>query len=428
MPGQVSSAVDERLQRLSVPDGFQDLVAKFTREVLRSQPDDIVAFAAEYFQTLKGGGNFDYSGSTNPNARAPITGSSGDTSNSNASSGAPVNGGNSGAPPARNGNANGDDGEHNNMDNDTVGDIPDFPPQAFSGRRRVSVSAESMDPSKMEVGERIVHPKTQEQKEAVLASIKESFLFSGLDDDQVEEVVDAMFEKTCSTGEVVIQYGDDGDYFYIIQTGVYEILIPDGEGGFKKVGSYNQKGSFGELALMYNQPRAATINCTEDGILWALDRVTFRRILMTSTFKKRRMYEDFLEKIPLLDGLDSFERSKVADALVTKTYQDGDTIISEGEEGDAFFFVEDGTVTVKVNAKDGSSDMKEVKKLQTGEYFGELALIDKKPRAASIFAEGTVKCAALNVDAFERLLGPCVEIMGRNKDKYAEELKAVHGE
>jgi hypothetical protein len=48
-------------------------------------------------------------------------------------------------------------------------------------------------------------------------------------------------------------------------SGTYDILV-----GGKKYGSYDNSGSFGELALMYNQPRAATIIATSAGILWAM--------------------------------------------------------------------------------------------------------------------------------------------------------------
>jgi len=54
------------------------------------------------------------------------------------------------------------------------------------------------------------------------------------------------------------------------------------------VESVGPGGSFGELALMYNEPRAATMVSTEPAVLWRLDRVTFQRILMDSSFQRRR--------------------------------------------------------------------------------------------------------------------------------------------
>lgn len=56
-------------------------------------------------------------------------------------------------------------------------------------------------------------------------------------------------------------------------------------------------GSFGELALIYGTPRAATVKAKTDVKLWAIDRDTYRRILMGSTIRKRKLYEEFLSKV-----------------------------------------------------------------------------------------------------------------------------------
>ena len=98
-------------------------------------------------------------------------------------------------------------------------------------------------------------------------------------------------------------------------------------------------GSFGELALIYNQPRAATVKAKTDIKLWAIDRDTYRRILMGSTIRKREMYQDALSKVPILKELDKWERFTVADALESVQFEDGDKIIVQGEKGEDFFII-----------------------------------------------------------------------------------------
>lgn len=68
------------------------------------------------------------------------------------------------------------------------------------------------------------------------------------------------------------------------------------------IGSIGETGSFGELALIYGTPRAATIKAKTDVKLWAIDRDTYRRILMGSTIRKRKLYESFLERVSILGG------------------------------------------------------------------------------------------------------------------------------
>lgn len=183
-----------------------------------------------------------------------------------------------------------------------------------------------------------------------------------------------------------------------------------------KVGNIQAGGSFGELALMYNAPRAATVVSAESGCtVWALDRVTFRRILMESTFARRRIYESFLKEVPILSTLTPYERSKIADALETKKFPSGEVIIKEGDPGHAFYLLENGQAA----AYKGDPSNK-VLDYDKGDYFGELALLNDAPRAASVVATTDVKVASLGKSAFQRLLGPVEGIMRRTQYQGAE--------
>nr|CAI5831566.1 unnamed protein product [Callosobruchus analis] len=242
----------------------------------------------------------------------------------------------------------------------------------------------------------------------------------------MQEVLDAMFERKVQEGEIVIKQGDDGDNFYVIQNGIFHALVaPSPEEQPKHIHTYENSGSFGELALMYNMPRAATIKAASEGSLWAMDRQTFRRIVLKSAFKKRKMYETLIESVPMLKTLQPYERMNLADALVPRSFSDGDRIIKQGDAADGMYFVEDGAVVISV--LDDSGKEVEINRIEKGGYFGELALVTHRPRAASAYANGEVRCAFLDVEAFERLLGPCMEIMKRNITDYEEQMLKIFG-
>jgi len=291
--------------------------------------------------------------------------------------------------------------------------------------RRKSVFAEAYDPeADEEEGERIIHAKSDAQRSRLGETVRNIFLFRSLDPEQVGEVLDAMFEKKVEVGDCVIKQGDDGDNFYVIESGSYDIYVSGDGSEPRKVGSYEESGSFGELALMYNQPRAATIRATTKGALWAMDRTTFRRILLKSACKKRKMYEGLLERVPMLKTLELYERLNLADALVPRTYSPGEAIIRQGEAADGMYFVEEGEVVISMV---GEGVEKEISRVSRGRYFGELALVTKKQRAATVAAVGCVRLAFLDVEAFERLLGPCMDLMKRNISDYETELLRIFG-
>lgn len=122
--------------------------------------------------------------------------------------------------------------------------------------------------------------KSDEQRDIIARATADSTLFAGLSDAQREEVVSVMFQKKFNAGDTVITQGDVGDNFYVVDSGEFKAYLK--QAGDKAVKTYNTGGTFGELALMYNCPRAATVMCTQAGAVWGLDRATFRHILFTA--------------------------------------------------------------------------------------------------------------------------------------------------
>ena len=116
-------------------------------------------------------------------------------------------------------------------------------------------------------------------------------------------------------------------------------------------------------------------------------------------------HEQFLAKVPLFSGMVLTERAKIADVLETVRFKAGDTIIQQGEKGEKFYILEEGKVAAKVFTQSGSSV--DLKDYGPGDYFGELALLNDKPRAATIISETDSVCVTMGAQSFKRLLGRC---------------------
>lgn len=77
----------------------------------------------------------------------------------------------------------------------------------------------------------------------------------------------------------IITYGEKGDKFYMIISGVLEIYVPNNDGDYVKVGELKEGGSFGELALLNDSPRLATIRTITDCGLAILEKKDYIRII-----------------------------------------------------------------------------------------------------------------------------------------------------
>uniref|UniRef100_A0A8C5QAD8 Protein kinase cAMP-dependent type I regulatory subunit beta n=1 Tax=Leptobrachium leishanense TaxID=445787 RepID=A0A8C5QAD8_9ANUR len=272
-------------------------------------------------------------------------------------------------------------------------------PVVKARRRRGGVSAEVYTEEDAVSYVRKVIPKDYKTMTALAKAISKNVLFAHLDDNERSDIFDAMFPVNHIADETVIQQG--------------KVVYVNGEW----VTSIGEGGSFGELALIYGTPRAATVKAKTDLKLWGIDRDSYRRILMGSTLRKRKMYEEFLSKVSILESLDKWERLTVADALEPVQFEDGEKIVVQGDPGDDFFIITEGTASVLQRRSD-NEEYVEVGRLGPSDYFGEIALLLNRPRAATVVARGPLKCVKLDRPRFERVLGPCSEILKRNIQRY----------
>ena len=285
---------------------------------------------------------------------------------------------------------------------------------------RISVSAEVMGTFSNRLKEKpVVIPKDDDTKKRITKRLKDSFMFKNLEDKDMGIVVDAMKEMNFKEGEIIINQGDDGKELYVLESGECECYkLFKGDEVPKKLRDYVPGEAFGELALLYNAPRAATIKATDDVVLWALDRQTFNNIVKDASRKNREMYQMFLKSVDLLSSMDHYELVTLSDALKKHKFAKDDYVIKEGEIGDGFFFVIEGKAVAK-KLIDGK--MKELMTYEPGDYFGERALLTHEPRAASIQATSKeLIVAKLENKSFKRLLGPVEEILMRNMKNYAK--------
>lgn len=250
--------------------------------------------------------------------------------------------------------------------------------------------------------------------------------------------------------EFVIRQGEEGDYFYVVESGEFEVYVAKDGGPPRRVMEITSGGTFGELALMDNTPRRASVCARTEGVLWAVGRATFQSILVEATLRHRKKYEPYLNDVPLLAAIDPYERSAMADCLVEVAHQDREPIIRVGDKGDAFYIVLEGNAAAVVPDQE-TGKQKEVmarapapaararsegppcfacaavsssgpsllaapderphlacrfsaQQYTRGSYFGEVALLRNEPRKVTVIAKGEVLVARMDVTAFRRLL------------------------
>lgn len=194
-----------------------------------------------------------------------------------------------------------------------------------------------------------------------------------------------MYPRNVKAQEIVIKEGETGSHMYVSATGSYEVIVKG-----QIVNSFTHTHAFGEIAVLHNVRRNATIRAVEDGKVWVLDRSAYQEIMIRTYMIEQNEMVTFLKQVPSLNRKDERTLGQVANLLQKEFFNTSEVIVRQGDRGDKFYIIRAGTVTV-TKENEGV-----VGTLHKGQFFGELALLKEDCRQATVTANAPgVQCLTL---------------------------------
>lgn len=253
-----------------------------------------------------------------------------------------------------------------------------------------------------------VYQKSQQTQQLIKQAIHDNEFLKKLSQSQIEEITLCMFPVSYTKDSIIIKEGDIGSVVYVLEQGQIEVSK---EG--KIIPQFNRAGLvFGELAILYNCKRTATIRAITDCKLWAIERPCFQAIMMKSGLIRQRDYIEFLKTVPTFNNVTTETLSKISEAFEETTYKKNAYIIRQGARGDTFYIISQGQVKVTVDVIDERTQQvteKILRYLKRGDFFGEKALLGEDIRTANIIADDdNVVCLSIDRECFQ-LISKVVE-------------------
>mmetsp|Transcript_38647 Transcript_38647/g.90823 ORF Transcript_38647/g.90823 Transcript_38647/m.90823 type:complete len:809 (+) Transcript_38647:75-2501(+) len=285
-------------------------------------------------------------------------------------------------------------------------------------RRGAAVAQETPNPAAKDPS-----PKTADEEKLIKDALQKNKNLQAtvaLNDERIKKMVAIAWKENIVAGTQLITEGDkDASFFYIIQDGAFNVVKSEavdkdlnslavGLAKAQVVATISKGVSFGELALLYQAPRAATVEAATDAVVWVIDRTNFQNILQASAEEMHKIHLGYLNKVEILKPLNEDEKLQIAKALQEMHFTKGETIIEQGEEGHDFFILYSGELTV---IKDGKTEATLTASNAKCLPFGERALLRKEPRAATVkVISDEARALKLDKSTFEALVGPLAEI------------------
>ncbi|XP_051510722.1 cGMP-dependent protein kinase 1 isoform X2 [Myxocyprinus asiaticus] len=260
---------------------------------------------------------------------------------------------------------------------------------------RAAVIASEPIPAELEITANRVTKSASETAQIVKAISKNDFL-SRLDEEQISMMVELMKVLDHCPGDTIITEGTEGNSMYIVAAG--ELRVTQAGRDLRNLTSGDV---FGELAILYNCKRTASVKAITSVKLWCIERQTYRSIMTNKSKQKREQLMGFLKTARTLKALNDIQLSKIIDSMEEVKFQKKDVIVREGAEGNTFYIILKGEVLVTKNV---SGQQKIIRKMGEGEHFGELALIREIHRTATCTAVGAVTCFSIDKEVFEETI------------------------
>jgi cAMP-dependent protein kinase regulator len=236
-------------------------------------------------------------------------------------------------------------------------------------------------------------------------------LFSGLAPKAFELLVKELKAWEAEPGAVVVAEGEAGDSLFVVAKGRVRVerATASGQGdGVVVVGHVGEGGFFGEIAVVAQRPRAATVIAESTTELLEISRTTLDQLCamdprvreVLDSFCSERLKKSVLLSSPVFEGLSPALLARVSAGFEQQTAPAGEVLVTQGAPSGGLFVLLSGTVDVMARAEIGSVRLKQ---LQAGDVFGEMSLLSGDPASASVTASSPVRLLVLPAASFSSL-------------------------
>lgn len=235
-------------------------------------------------------------------------------------------------------------------------------------------------------------------------------LFGALDAKSLSKLLQALVVVDVKQNAIVMKQGEEGRDAIVVTRGALSVVRKDEAGHETKLAILGPGAIVGEMALVTDAPRAATVRADEPTIVLVVQRDVLEKIasenpnvsIELGNFCRGRMLSNLLRHSPILSQIQPAQREELIAHFETQSYGPGDVLVAEGEDSAGLFLIASGGV--KVSSADGDGDRLQLARLGPGEVVGEISLVLRKPATATVMAEHETVVLALAREKFHDVI------------------------
>jgi cGMP-dependent protein kinase 1 len=245
--------------------------------------------------------------------------------------------------------------------------------------------------------------KTETDVKMIESALRTHFLLKNIDEDGKKIIIEEMKQFTIGAKEIIFEQNNPAECFFVLVTGKLEVLVNN-----QRVNVINPGTGFGELALIDNFARSASVRTIERSVLWGLDGKSFKKSVESLNALNYTENRRFLDSIQIFKNLTDKQKELIMAAMTLQQWSTGEKIVKEGDTGDSLYIIKDGIVSCTQKGI-------ELRQLTKGSSFGDQALLNHSVRTATVTAMTDLKVLSIGSNIISKVLGSNLQqILYRN--------------
>lgn len=236
------------------------------------------------------------------------------------------------------------------------------------------------------------YPMSQASRNLIVNALGKNHLFRDLHDNDIENLLKSVKFCVAEKNSVIFSQGSKGTLFYIINSGQVKVFVNNQLRGILK-----QEDCFGEMALLTDTKRKATLKTMCKCSFWVISSFLFFKTLKSQLKKNHDQIRRIVKKSIFFNNLSDSQIDLISKISILSIFEDHQEIIREGDNDDLIFILKSGIVSVKK----GSKEFLRIK--EPGEIFGEGALISGSTRSASCISIGRTEAISINFSEISQI-------------------------
>ena len=229
------------------------------------------------------------------------------------------------------------------------------------------------------------HPMNPASRSLIVSALKKNHLFKDLSAESIELLLKSVKFCVAEENTIIFNQGSKGSLYFIINSGEVKVFVDN-----KLKGILKQEDCFGEMALLTDSKRKATIKSIGKCSFWVISGLLFFKSLKSQMKKNHDQLRKLIQKTVFFKDLSDSQIDALSKISIISVFEDHEDIIREGDQDDLIYILKSGIVSVKKGSKE------HLRITEEGEIFGEGAIFNRSVRKSTCTAVGRVEVISLN--------------------------------